>query len=223
MLDTTDKALARQRRSALLFTALPVVGAIVFVAVVTTQIGRLESERGRLATQTRDLEARTAHAEAQEAKLSAALSDAGQQLNALIEATTAIENLIESKQSFLRSLDEARFLIDIRMRFDSVHGALDRLGSIAPQLKTARPWRPWFTVLASVTSPAGLILSDTMRRCLSPSDETVVLRSPNGLYALVVRRDSTFTTAYRLTVLLQEQGCAPGAYFASANGWTVAN
>ena len=220
LLRTTEAAVLRQRRRSLLLTSLPIIAAVVFVIITSNQIKVLEDERRQRDIQIRELRAQTVEAEAQEAKLQATMVQAGQHLTELIRATTQIEDLIESKQSFLRSLDEARFLIDIRMRFDSVHEALDRLGTIAPQLQAARHWRSWVTVLASGKSPGSLAVTNAMRECLGLSARTAILRTPNGLFALAALGDGTFTTAYRLTVLLQSRGCAPGAYFASTEGWT---
>lgn len=205
-------ALDRQRRRGWIFTFVPVAGAIAFVIVVGTQTANLESER---------VKQQEAARQAQERKkaLEDAISNVGRQLTDLVRATSEIETLIESKQSFLRTLDEARFLIDVRMKFDSIHSALDRLAAISPELKVVRPQRNWVTVVASGNAPASLTVTDGLRPCLGPSDRTAVFRSPNGLHALAVLGDGTFTTAYRLTVSYQSKGCAPGAYFASTDGW----
>lgn len=212
MLRVTEIALARQRRRAWWLTMLPTAGAVVFVGVVTTQVQRLEAERQELAHQASE-------AEMQQATLSAALRDAGQELTALVAATSAIEELVESRESFLRSLDEARFLIDIRMRFDSIHLAIEALAEIAPGLTEVRPWRTWVAVIASAKSPIDLQITDAMAPCVGPDERSAVLRSPNGFYALVLPGDGTFTSAYRTSVSLQERGCAPGAYFADAEDW----
>jgi hypothetical protein len=132
---------------------------------------------------------------------------------------SAIEALIESKQSYLRTIDEARFLIDVRMRFDSVHMALDAVSAAAPELAKARPWRRWVTVIKSARQPSQLTAPSNLRECLGSEEKLVSFRTPNGWLALVLPGDGSFTTAYRQTVRLKDTGCVPGAYVADTEKW----
>lgn len=212
LLQSVERLDAQRRRRSIVLAIVPLVAAGILVVTSARVIARLQIEQQQA---NADRVAAAAQADA----LKATVSDAARQLAAAVQAVSAIESLIESKESYLRTLDEARFLIDMRMRFDAVHTALDAIGAAAPELAIARPWRRWVTVIASGTDPGRLGPPASFAACEQPDGRLERFRTPNGLVALAISGDGSFTTAYRETVRLQKAGCAPGAYFADTEKW----
>jgi uncharacterized protein with GYD domain len=204
----------RRRRRSLVLTALPLVAAIILVVVAGQAIRQLQDEQ-------RQATAASAALEAQTTSLKRTMAEVGRQVTGVVEAISAIEALIESKQSYLRTIDEARFLIDVRMKFDAVHAALDAVSTAAPDLAKVRPWRRWVTVVKSAREPSELAIPSNRLECLESQKELIVFRTPNGMLALVILGDGSFTAAYRQTVRLRDAGCVPGAYFADTEKWTL--
>ena len=212
ILDTIAGLDARRRRRSIVLTILPLVAAVVLVAIASQAISRLQAEQRKTAAERAALASQTE-------SLKRAMAEVGRQLTGTVEAVSAIETLIESKQSYLRTIDEARFLIDVRMKFDSVHTALDAVAAVAPELATMHPWRRWVTVVKSARRTSELGSPSSLPACLKPQERMATFRTPNGMLALALLGDGSFTTAYRQTVRLKESSCVPGAYFANSEKW----
>jgi hypothetical protein len=217
-----DAMALRERRvakRATLLTVIPAMLAIALVAITASSVSQSRNELHVVHQQLRMATDSLRLVKTEAESLRNDVRQAGVQLIAVATTASEMERFIESKESFLRSLDEARFLIDIRMRFDSLHADMLRVAEASPGILDVRPQRRWVTVVRSSKSPVDL-------RTLAPrwvarygADQVGLYRSQNGYYALALLGDGTFTSAYRLTEALHRDGRAPGAYFASAPDW----
>lgn len=202
----------RLRRRTLLFTMLPVIAGILLTAYASRTIASLSEREARALAEQRTLQRKAD-------SVTALMGTVGSQFLAVTQALAGLQSFIESKASYLRTVDEARFLVGVRMRFDSLHTALGEVATIAPGLSAAWPQRYWAVVVASAPDSASLLARIPQWRQTAGTDSIGVYRTPNGQYALALLSDGSFTTAYRLTVTLQRSGRAPGAYFEQMQGW----
>ncbi|MGB7624433.1 MAG: hypothetical protein WBN92_18970 [Terriglobia bacterium] len=212
MLEVIAALDAKRRRRSIILTTLPLVAAVVLVTTASGVIYRLQAEQRRTAIE------RAALANQMDS-LNSAMVNVGRQLTSVVEVVSGIEALVESKESYLRTIDEARFLIDVRMKFDSLHAALDAVSAAAPELPKVRPWRRWVTVVKSAHRLSELTAPSKLASCLETQESLATFRTPNGMLALALVGDGSFTTAYRQTVRVNEKGCVPGAYFADTQRW----
>ena len=206
-------------RRATLLTVVPAVLAIVLVSYTAWSVERtrvkLVDVRRQLAVAADSVKILKAEAD----RLRHEAAEAGAQLTSVATTASEIERFIERKQSFLRNPDEVRFLIEIRMRFDSLNADLLRVAQASPGILDARPHRRWVTIVRSDSRPDWLRVQARRWVTRYGADKVALYRSQNGYYALALTGDGTFTSAYRLTESLQKSGEAPAAYFASATDW----
>jgi DNA repair exonuclease SbcCD ATPase subunit len=200
------------RRRAVIYSMIPIAVAVVLVAWTAREVAHARAEVEKAEKEVGRLQQQADSANQQ-------LRDAATKLVGIATATREIETLIESKQSYLRTIDEARFLIDIRMKFDALNSDLLKLSESFPAMETIADNRKWVTVVKSsrdlndLKTAAPAWIADYGR------SNVAIYRTPNGFYALAVPGDGTFTQAYRLTVSLMRSGRARDAYFAEASGW----
>lgn len=167
----------------------------------------------------RNAELRIAQLKHQEEKINKETVETASNFVEIVMATRDIERLIESKESYLRTIDEARFLIDVRMKFDEINKRIDKISLSYPQISTVKDCRQWVTIVESSQDISGLRTDAARWRSVYGKLKVAIFKCPNGFYALALISDGSFTTAYRLTVSLHENGRAPGAYFARSENW----
>jgi hypothetical protein len=200
----------RHRRRAVVLTLIPIiVGALVLGYVAYAVTGA----RRELASVRREMMAATS--ETQRAQLE--LKKASRTLTQILQITNEMQEFIERKQSFLRTLDEARFLISIRMMFDRIDTQYRDAAKYLPELPPLNQ-RRWVTVLMSSRDLSALKLSAQAWSQRVPKTDLAIYASHSGYYALVIKGDGSFTFAYNKTVELQKSGTA-GAYFAESENW----
>jgi len=204
------------RKRAVIYSLIPVTVAVVLVALTAWEVAKARVEVEKATQEVRRLQHQADSANQQ-------LRDAAMKLVDIALATKEIETLVESKQSYLRTIDEARFLIDIRMKFDALNSDLLKLSETFPAMQELADNRKWVTIVKSsrdlneLKSAAQAWIADYGR------SNVVIYQTPNGFHALAVRGDGTFTQAYRLTVSLIRTGRARDAYFAEVSGWVPNN
>ena len=191
---------------------IPIAIAVVLVAWTRREVthARVEVEKARQEVDRLQHQADSTNQQ---------LRDATTKLISIATVAKEIETLIESKKSYLRTIDEARFLIDVRMKFDALNSELLKLSESFPAMRTISDNRKWVTVVKSsrdlndLKTAASAWIADYGR------SNVAIYQTPNGFYALAVQGDGTFTQAYRLTVSLFRSGRARDAYFAETSGW----
>jgi len=103
----------KHRRRAAILTLIPaIVGALILSYVAYA----VNSARRELSSLKREM--MQAESETQRAQIE--LKKAERTLTEIVQITNEMQEFVERKQSFLRTLDEARFLISIRMMFDRI-------------------------------------------------------------------------------------------------------
>lgn len=195
----------RARNRSILFSLVPVVMAVLLLAWTANYLNNARHELEQLREEKSAIERK--------------LETASDNVVAVATITRQLEKLIESKESYLRSLDEAQFLIDARMSFDSVNKEIRQLSNSFPELEKFNDSRRWVTVIRSSKGIDGLKQSAISLEEQFGKNNIGIYKTPNGYFGLVVRTDGTFTQAYRLTVSLKKTGKAPDAYFAESSGW----
>jgi hypothetical protein len=132
----------RARRRAVIYSMIPIAVAVVMVTWTAREVAqaRVEVDKARLVVGRLQHQADSANQQ---------LRDAVTKLVSIATVTKQIEALVESKQSYLRTLDEARFLIDIRMKFDALNSDLLKLSESLPAMQTIADNRKWVTVVKS--------------------------------------------------------------------------
>jgi hypothetical protein len=148
----------------------------------------------------------------------------GEVAGKLIDIATVarqMEGLVESKKSYLRSPEEARLLIDIRIKFDSLNTEIVGLSETFPAVRTIGNGRKWVTVVKSNTDLKMVEEAAPSWIADYGAQSVAVYRTPNGFYALALLGDGSFTQAYSRTVSLIKSGRATDAYFEDAGGWGV--
>lgn len=167
----------------------------------------------------RNAESRIAQLKQQEEKINKQMAETASNFVDIAVATRDIERLIESKESYLGTIDEAMFLIDVRMKFDEINKRIDKLSLTYPAIATFKDRRQWITIVKSSKDISSLRTAATVWLSEYGKSKVAIFKSLNRFYALALIGDGTFTTAYRLTVSLQKNGRAPGAYFAGNENW----
>jgi hypothetical protein len=202
----------RARRRAVIYSMIPIAVAVVMVTWTAREVAqaRVEVDKARLVVGRLQHQADSANQQ---------LRDAVTKLVSIATVTKQIEALVESKQSYLRTLDEARFLIDIRMKFDALNSDLLKLSESLPAMQTIADNRKWVTVVKSSKDLNDLKAAAPAWIADYGQSNVAIYQTPNGFYALAVRGDGTFTQAYRLTVSLIRSGRARDAYFVEASEW----
>jgi hypothetical protein len=200
----------RVRRRTAILTIVPIIAATLVLGVVWN---RVAAARDELAQITQELDRSRDQASQVETKL----RNTQVALSEIIQITRQMEEFIEKKESFLRTIDEARFLISVRMLFDRINTQYRGLSKVFPDLPPLSE-RQWVAIMASSRDLQMLrTLSKDLASRLGQTDVAIYL-APNGFYALAIRGDGTFTTAYNNTVDAQNKGI-PGAYFAQSSDW----
>jgi hypothetical protein len=200
------------RRRALVYTAVPILVAIAMVVWTSYEVNRARNR-------VQDAEHQLAVLQRQADWANQQLKEAADNFVSIATATKEIESLVESKQSYLRTIDEARFLIDIRMRFDVINRDLLQLSATFPAVRYLSDHRKWVTVVKSSSDLNSLRAAARSWIAEYGTSEVAIYRSSNGYYALAILGDGTFTDAYRLTISLIRSGRSADAYFAGANQW----
>jgi TolA-binding protein len=202
----------RARKRAVLYTLIPIFVAAILVIWTGKYLSQARAEVEGVQEQVDALQRKAE-------SLNAQLQDSATKLVDIAKVATQIESLVESKQSYLRTIDEARFLIDLRMKFDSLNAEILKLSATAPALRSINRDRRWVTVVKSLRELAPLKEAASTWVSAYGKPSVAIYRTPNGFYALCVLGDGSFTQAYRLTVSLMQSGRATDAYFADANSW----
>jgi predicted RNase H-like nuclease (RuvC/YqgF family) len=169
--------------------------------------------------QVNGLEQQITDLKEKEAVLNRHVQESASQFIEIAHITQQVERLIESKQSYLRTLDEARYLIDLRMKFDSLNSELQQLSQNIPEIKKITDQRRWITIVKSSRELDSLRLSAMPWIAKYGKDKVAIYKTGNGFYALAVLTDGSFTKAYRLTVDLMKTGEARDAYFDDSADW----
>lgn len=209
----------KARKRILIYTLIPVIVAIVLIWVTSSQVinskRELDKIQNELNTKILELEKIKSKVDTLDSKFSSTISS----ISEIISTSHRIENFIESKQSFLRSIDEARFLINIRMLFDEINSQYSDILALSSELPELDRGRNWITIISSSKSLNKLQNEAKTWIEQYGIDQVAIYKSKNNYYALALKGDGSFTKAYRLTVQLQRSGKAYGAYFASSKDW----
>ena len=116
-----EKKEKKARKRIFIYTLIPVIVAIVLIWVTSSEVinskRELDKIQNELNIKILELEKIKSKVDTLDSKLSNTVSS----ISEIISTSHRIEDFIESKQSFLRSIDEARFLINIRMLFDEIN------------------------------------------------------------------------------------------------------
>ncbi len=199
------------RRRAVVYTMIPIVAAVVLIAWTAREVRRANSEVETARQKVVSLQHQADSANRQ-------LQEAATNFVGIAAATKEIESLIEAKQSYLRTIDEARFLIDIRMKFDVLNSDLLKLSSSFPTMQAVTDRRKWVAIVRSSKDFDSLKAASRDWIAAYGAADVAIYRTGNGYYALAIPGDGTFTQAYRLTVSLIRSRRATGAYFAEISG-----
>jgi hypothetical protein len=195
------------RKRAAILTLIPViVSALIFSYVAYA----VNSARRELASVRHKAESVTQHVQAELKKTERAFAE-------IVQIKDEMQEFVERKQSFLRTLDEARFLISIRMMFDRIDAQYRDTAKFLPGLPPLNE-RRWVTVLMSSRDLSKLKRAAEGWSQRVAKTELAIYASQNGYYALVIKGDGSFTFAYNKTVELQKSG-TPGVYFAESKDW----
>ena len=199
------------RRRAVSYTVIPIICVGILLWVTGSQVVSAQRE---LSIIQQKLEAARKEVKTLDAKF----TETGSKLREIVEVAHEMEEFIEKKESFLRSLGEARFLIDIRMLFDKINVQFAELSKIMPEMPPLGRGRTWLTIVGSYKALDEAKRSAARWIQLYGRDQVAIYSAPNRYYALAIKGDGSFTAAYRLTVGIQKQS-APDAYFASSQNW----
>lgn len=203
----------------LIYTLIPVVIACILIWITSSKVinsnRELTKVKNELKIKISELETIKLKVETLDSKLSNTISS----ISKIISTSHKIENFIESKQSFLRSLDEARFLINIRMLFDEINSQYSEILKLSSNMPELNRGRNWITIISS--SKSLIKLQNEAKSWIKQygTEQVVIYKSQNDYYALALKGDGSFTKAYRLTVELQRSVKAYDAYFASSKNW----
>ena len=198
-----------------------VIAFVIFLALIGLSAHELVLLNQRIAAETSrlvELKNELTTLQKQKNQLDATLSTVAGKLSEILKLSQEVEDFIEQKESYLRTLDEARFLINLRMKFDEIHGQFEGLADALPDISQLDRGRSWVAIVASSRSLEASRATARRWTEVYGQGQVAVYLASNGYYAVAVVGDGTFTTAYRLTVKLQQDG-APHAYFASSKDW----
>lgn len=213
-----EERLARIRQAS---RSAAVIVFVAFLALVSFSAYQLMSINQRIAERTAKLQAvqeeLRASQESQE-KLDRTLATVAVRLSETMRLSHEVEEFIEQKEPYLRTVDEARFLINLRMKFDEIQEQFGALADALPEIPQLDRGRSWVAVVKSSKSLKESRASARQWAARFGGRQVAVYLASNGYYAVAIVGDGTFTTAYRLTVKLQRDG-APHAYFASSKDW----
>lgn len=209
----------KARKRIFIYTLVPVIIAIVWIWTTSSKVINSKRELDKIQN---ELDIKISELEKIELKvdtLDSKLSNTISSISEIISTSHKIEDFIESKQSFLRSIDEARFLINIRMLFDEINSQYSEILELSSKMPELNRGRNWITIISSSKSLNKLQNEAKSWIKQYGIDQVAIYKSQNNYYALALKGDGSFTKAYRLTVQLQRSGKAYGAYFASSKDW----
>src|SRR6267378_3086007 len=158
------------RKSAVFYTLIPIVVAAVLVIWTGEYLLHAKAEAESVREQAE--------------LLNIQLRDSATKLVDIATVATQIESLVESKQSYLRTIDEARFLIDLRMKFDSLNAEIVKLSGTVPAMRSMNKDRKWVTVVKSSKNLATLKQLASKWIADYGRSDVAIYETPNGFYAL---------------------------------------
>ena len=194
----------------MVLTMIPIIVGALTLSYVAYAVNSARRELASVQHERAEAASKTLQAQAE-------LKKAERSLTEIVRITQEMQEFVERKQSFLRTLDEARFLISIRMMFDRIDAQYQEAAKNLPGLPPLNE-RRWVTVLMSSRDLSKLkhAAEDWSKRIAIA--DLAIYASQNGYYALVIKGDGSFTFAYNKTVELQRNGAA-GIYFAESKDW----
>lgn len=207
------------RRNSFIFTLIPIIVAGVLIWFTGSKLVNYQKE---LSNTQREFDLKRRELKNTQDKLN--LLDTKflrivSRLNKIVAISHEIEEFIEKKESFLRTLDEARFLISIRRLFDSLDSQFSEVSNLLSGMPDLNRNRIWINIVKSSKSLEKLKEEAHIWIKNYGKDQVAIYRSSNKYYALALKGDGTFTAAYRLTVKLHQNGLAYDAYFAASRDW----
>ncbi|MEJ2658855.1 MAG: hypothetical protein P8012_16985 [Desulfobacterales bacterium] len=202
-----------------IYTIIPVFVAVILIWITSSKVINSKNELHNIQTRMDSLKIELDNTKAKADTLDIKLTETISSISKIVSISHNIEDFIESKESFLRTLDEARFLINIRMLFDEIDSNFSEISELSTKIPELDRDRFWITIISSSKS-----LKDLKNEAKSwvdeySNDQVAIYKSSNDYFALALKGDGSFTEAYRQTVKLQQSGKAYDAYFASSRDW----
>ena len=207
------------RRNSIIFTLTPIILAVVLIWFSGTKLVNYQKE---LSNMQREFDLKQRELKNTQDKLNlldTKFSQIVSKLSKIVAISHEIEEFIERKESFLRTLDESLFLINIRMLFDSINSQFSEVFNLLSGMPDLNRNRIWITIVKSSKSLKKLKEEAYIWIENYGKDQVAIFLSSNKYYALALKGDGSFTTAYRLTVKLQQEDLAYDAYFAASKNW----
>lgn len=199
-------------RISIIYSLIPILVGVILILFTVNKLTDSQRELARINKQLELKQKEIELAKKKQKLLDKRFSQSAMKFKKIVATMHEIENFIEKKESFLRSLDEARFLINIRILFDKINLQFSEISDLLPGMPRLSRDRIWVTIVKSSRSLEGLKKEAHTWEQQYSKDAVAIYLFSNKFYGLALKGDGTFTTAYKLTVKLQKNGVS-GAYF----------
>src|SRR4051812_41829152 len=103
-------------------------------------------------------------------------------------------------EPYLRSQGEASFYINFRMLEDKIRGNYIDLSAKVSKLPEIDENKNWIVIVESSMSLEDLKMQVNRLASIYGKNQVAIYRDKNGMYALSLKGNGTFTRAYRLNV-----------------------